>query len=100
MVQPVKSENPCLGQYYCETPPDYPAALIQNLLRNPNFPRGLFDGQEDKENSERINNDIFHLMPRLKSNEVDKQQSANKLMETAIISEYSKNPHANEIVTV
>ena len=39
-------------------------------------------------------------MPRLKSDEVNKQQSANKLMETAIFTEYSKNPHANEIVTV
>eukprot|EP00090_Calanus_glacialis_P011650 TRINITY_DN20017_c0_g1_i1.p1 TRINITY_DN20017_c0_g1~~TRINITY_DN20017_c0_g1_i1.p1 ORF type:complete len:139 (-),score=34.84 TRINITY_DN20017_c0_g1_i1:14-388(-) len=99
-IMPVKSENPCPGKYYCETPPDYPAALILNLLRNQNFPRGLFDGQEDKENSERINNDIFHLMPRLKSDEVNKQQSDNEIKETSINTEYSKNAHANEIVTV
>ena len=49
-----KSENPCLGKYYCETPPDYPAALILNLLRNQHLPRGLIDGQEDKEKSEEL----------------------------------------------
>eukprot|EP00090_Calanus_glacialis_P011651 TRINITY_DN20017_c0_g1_i2.p1 TRINITY_DN20017_c0_g1~~TRINITY_DN20017_c0_g1_i2.p1 ORF type:complete len:138 (-),score=33.57 TRINITY_DN20017_c0_g1_i2:14-385(-) len=98
-IMPVKSENPCPGKYYCETPPDYPAALIQKLLRNQHFPHSLFDRQEDTENSERIVSKILN-MPRLKSDEVNKQQSDNEIKETSINTEYSKNAHANEIVTV
>ena len=39
-------------------------------------------------------------MPRLKSDEVNKQQSDNEIKEISINTEYSKNAHANEIVTV
>ena len=36
----------------------------------------------------------------MKSDKVTEQQRYNELMETAINTEYTKNPHANEIVTV
>merc|ERR1719357_1555920 len=47
-----RSISPCQGKYFCESPPDYPALLIRNLLKNNNFPQGLFPNKDISEEEE------------------------------------------------
>merc|ERR1712243_179391 len=47
-----RSMAPCQGKYFCESPPDYPALIIRNLLKNNNFPQGLFKNQDISQEEE------------------------------------------------
>merc|ERR1719158_1368021 len=47
-----RSIAPCQGKHFCESPPDYPALIIRNLLKNNNFPQGFFNNQDISEQEE------------------------------------------------
>merc|ERR1712098_117672 len=77
----IKTPNPCPVKSFCETPLDYPAQLIRSLLENKNFPLGIFDNKErkeetkNKENFEEINenfldSNVQQLGDNIKSEEV------------------------------
>merc|ERR1712098_752122 len=52
----IKTPNPCPVKSFCETPSDYPAQLIRSLLENKNFPLGIFDNKERKEENKKKEN--------------------------------------------
>merc|ERR1711892_785776 len=94
-----KALNPCSGKSYCETPTDYPAELIRNLLSNKNIPHGLFNGKLSKidirENSEMLNNDIYYSVSDQNKDvgEIDKLDEISltkEVKEAELASKYSK----------
>merc|ERR1711874_858102 len=106
-VSNVKAPNPCSGKYYCETPPDYPATLILNLLRNKKTPLGLLDidrKNEDRSKTFHNNNNTLYLVQHESDerDESDEQEEVKiiKDIDTEYFDHEDEHPHINEITII
>merc|ERR1711942_338550 len=105
-----RSIAPCQGKHFCESPPDYPAILIRNLLKNNNFPQGFFKNQdiseEEKGDFETINKNIIvdSINQHLGDNHGSELKSVKDYDGSEIKTEFpgytDKHSHLSDISTV